>query len=641
MAQTILIKRSTGTATPGSLSAGELAYSDSSDKLFIGAPADSAVTVIGGKLFMDMLDHTAGTLTASSAIIADANSKVDVFKTGNITLTGSSNTLATTSGNLTITSAGSLDINHSGTIDLATQANELTIKDNEAASFEIKEGSNSYFKLVTTNSSEKIFLGKDTTIDGNGSSGGITISDGLIDMRTGTGSVSKIKFYCESGNAHFQTLQAAPHSASASNVLVLPSTGTTLATQDGSETFTNKSLTSPTITGTMGAAAATFSGTATFAGGASGVSITQGAISIKNGGAQSYIDFYCETSNAHYARLQAPAHSAFSGNVTITLPAAATTLVGRTTTDTLTNKTLTSPDINTPDIDGGTIDGTAINSSSIGASTPSTGAFTAVTVDNLNINGNTISSTSGDIALSPTGSGVINASTSRITGVVDPTGAQDAATKAYVDAVKVGLDFKDSVRVASTGNLTISGPGAAIDGVSLTSGDRVLLKNQTTGSQNGIYSWNGAASTMTRATDADSNAEVTAGLFVFVEEGTANSDNGYVLTTDGSITVGSTALTFTQFSGAGQIVAGDAMSKSGNTLNVNDDNVTLEVASDALRIKGITATAVGDLLVGQASNAGYTRLVKPSGNATAHDYILSMNTSGSAQWSNTLDGGSF
>ena len=642
MAQTILIKRSTGTATPGSLSAGELAYSDSSDKLFIGAPADSAVTVIGGKLFMDMLDHTAGTLTASSAIIADANSKVDVFKTGNITLTGSSNTLATTSGNLTITSAGSLDINHSGTIDLATQANELTIKDNEAASFEIKEGSNSYLKFVTTNSAEKIFLGKNTTIDGNGSSGGITISDGLIDMRTGTGSVSKIKFYCESGNAHFQTLQAAPHSASASNVLVLPSTGTTLSTQDGTETLTNKSLTAPTITGTMGAAAATFSGTVSFAGGASaGVSITQGGIAIKNGGTQSYVDFYCEVSNAHYARLQAPAHSAFSGNVTITLPTTTSTLVGRTSTDTLTNKTLTSPDINTPDIDGGTIDGTAINNSTIGASTPSTGAFTAVTVDNLNINGNTISSTSGDIALSPTGSGVINASTSRITGVVDPTGAQDAATKAYVDAVKVGLDFKDSVRVASTANLTISGPGAAIDGVTLTSGDRVLLKDQSTGSQNGIYLFNGAASAMTRATDADASSEVTSGLFVFVEEGTANSDNGYVLTTDGSITVGSTALTFTQFSGAGQIVAGTAMTKTGNTLDVAVDDKTIEVSSDALRLKGITATAVGDLLVGQASNAGYTRLVKPSGNATAHDYILSMNTSGAAQWSNTLDGGSF
>ena len=146
---------------------------------------------------------------------------------------------------------------------------------------------------------------------------------------------------------------------------------------------------------------------------------------------------------------------------------------------------------------------------------------------------------------------------------------------------------------------------------------------------------------MTRATDADASSEVTSGLFVFVEEGTANSDNGYVLTTDGSITVGSTALTFTQFSGAGQIVAGTAMTKTGNTLDVAVDDKTIEVSSDALRLKGITATAVGDLLVGQASNAGYTRLVKPSGNATAHDYILSMNTSGAAQWSNTLDGGSF
>jgi len=81
-------------------------------------------------------------------------------------------------------------------------------------------------------------------------------------------------------------------------------------------------------------------------GSTNGVSITQGAISIKNGGAQSYIDLYCESSNAHYARILAPAHSAFSGNITLTLPAATDTLVGKATTDTLTNKTLTSPKIN-------------------------------------------------------------------------------------------------------------------------------------------------------------------------------------------------------------------------------------------------------------------------------------------------------
>ena len=87
-------------------------------------------------------------------------------------------------------------------------------------------------------------------------------------------------------------------------------------------------------------------GTTTF-GGASGVSISQGAVSIKNNGTQSYVDFYCESSNAHYARLQAPAHSAFSGNITLTLPATTDTLVGKTTTDTLTNKTLTSAVLNT------------------------------------------------------------------------------------------------------------------------------------------------------------------------------------------------------------------------------------------------------------------------------------------------------
>ena len=270
-------------------------------------------------------------------------------------------------------------------------------------------------------------------------------------------------------------------------------------------------------------------GTTTF-GGASGVSISQGAIVIKNGGTQSYVDFYCESSNAHYVRLQSPAHSAYSGNVTVTLPATTATLVGTDTTDTLTNKTLTSPDINTPDIDGGTADGIVIGGNTAAAGTFTTVVGTSADIDNVFIDGNTISTqnANGNLVLSPNGTGTVTVPS----GYKDRSGfgATSLVSKEYVDAVKVGLDFKDSVRVASTADVTISGPGAAIDGISLSSGDRVLLKNQSTASQNGIYSWNGAASAMTRTTDADASSEVTAGMFVFVEEGTVNADQGFVLT---------------------------------------------------------------------------------------------------------------
>lgn len=142
----------------------------------------------------------------------------------------------------------------------------------------------------------------------------------------------------------------------------------------------------------------------------------------------------------------------------------------------------------------------------------------------------------------PTASVALNSQ--KITGLADPTSAQEAATKAYVDATKTGFDLKDSVRAASTATVTVASPGASIDGVSLTAGDRILLKNQSTGSENGIYVWNGAAVPATRATDADSAAEVTAGMATVVEEGTANADAFYYLTTNNPIVVGTTALTF-------------------------------------------------------------------------------------------------
>lgn len=154
----------------------------------------------------------------------------------------------------------------------------------------------------------------------------------------------------------------------------------------------------------------------------------------------------------------------------------------------------------------------------------------------------------------------------RIAGLADPVNSQDAATKAYVDAARTGLDAKESVRAATTGNITLSGL-QTIDGVALAAGNRVLVKNQTSASQNGIYV--AASGSWARAADADSSAEVTPGLFTFVEEGTANGVTGWVLSTTGAITLGTTALAFVQFSGAGTIQAGSGLLMNGGVLSVN------------------------------------------------------------------------
>ncbi len=149
----------------------------------------------------------------------------------------------------------------------------------------------------------------------------------------------------------------------------------------------------------------------------------------------------------------------------------------------------------------------------------------------------------------------------------DPTSPLHAATKQYVDAVAQGADLKASCRVATIVNIALSGV-QTIDGVALTVNDRVLVKNQTTAKDNGIYAVQSGA--WLRATDADTSAKVSSGMFTFVEEGTTNADNGWVLITDGNIALGTTALTFTQFSGAGQVVAGSNIIKTGNTISVAD-----------------------------------------------------------------------
>jgi len=210
-----------------------------------------------------------------------------------------------------------------------------------------------------------------------------------------------------------------------------------------------------------------------------------------------------------------------------------------------------------------------------------------------------------------------NAGTETITGTwtfnnnvtvpLVPTAGAHAASKQYVDNIATGLDFKQSVRVAATANITLSGT-QTIDGIAVVAGNRVLVKNQTTGSQNGIYVV--AAGAWTRSLDADNTPanEVTSGMYAFVEEGTANADTGWVLATNDPITLGSTALVFTQFTGTGELIAGGGLTKTGSTIAVG--------TASAARIV-INATNI-DLATTAISAGTYNQLtVDTYGRATA------------------------
>lgn len=179
------------------------------------------------------------------------------------------------------------------------------------------------------------------------------------------------------------------------------------------------------------------------------------------------------------------------------------------------------------------------------------------------------------------------------------------AIKAYVDGLSQGLSIKQSVRVATAtalatntylaGVITETANGAlTIDGVAVDNGDRVLIKDEGTAANNGIYivTSKGSAGTpfvLTRSSDMNTNSEIP-GAFTFVEDGTVNDAAGFVVASAGPFTIGTTAINWTQFSGAGQITAGAALTKSGNTLDVAVDGSTIEISSDALRIKddGVT-----------------------------------------------------
>jgi len=381
------------------------------------------------------------------------------------------------------------------------------------------------------------------------------------------------------------------------------------ATLDGTETLTNKSLTSPTITGT-GAIAGTFTGNITgdVTGNVSGSSgsTTGNAASVTNGVyTTSKISVLAATSSAELAGVISDETGSgllvFATSPTLTTPvlgvATATSVNGTTipssktlvvTTDKLNVLAATSSSELAGIISDETGTGALVFANTPTLVTPVLGAATATSLV-----------LSGTIAMG----------THKITGLGTPTDGTDAATKNYVDSAAQGIDWKASVRAATTASITLASDlenGDVLDGITLATGDRVLVKNQSTGSENGIYvvKVSGAPD---RSTDADTGAEVTANFAVFVEEGTANADQGYVLTNDGAITVGTTALAFTQFTGLGQITAGTGLDKTGNTLDIDSTVVTLTgtqtLTNKTLTSPTLTTPDLGTPSAGTLTNA--------------------------------------
>ncbi len=741
---TIKIKRSNSAAAPAStLSAGELAYSEDSSKLFYGNIAGNANLILGGKLYTDMLDQTAGTLTASSAILVDSNSKIDNFLVDNLQLNG--NQISSSSGDVDIAPAANLDID-AGTIDLSTQATQFTVIDNSATSMTIAEGNNTYITIDTTNSAERILFSKNVEFDGVVNIDGSIDLDGLSDfggyattnINIDSGAIDGTPIGANSASTGaFTTLSASSTATLSSNATVGGTLGVTgvatfathavfgdsdiiklgdasdltlyhdgtnsyitnatgalkLATETSGIAVTIGHTTSETtvadnltvsgdaaVTGTLGVTGvATLSSNATVGGtlGVTGVisstthidmpdsaNIKLGTgddLQLYHDGTNSYITnsegalkLATETSGIAVTIGHSTSETTVADNLTVAGDAAVTGTLGVTGATTVAAITASG----TATLNGNVVLGNAAGSDTVTAAnvTTHTGQYN---LDNLRLDGNTISSTdsNGNITLSPHGTGTVTVPSS----YKDRSGfgSNSLATKEYVDAVKTGLDVKSSCIMATTADLsytysngssgvgatlTASGNGAVtIDGIATaTANQRILVKDQDDAEENGIYyvsTASGVSATLvlTRTTDADTATEFNGGAFTFVEQGTTNADSGWVMTQDSAITFGTTEIDWSLFSLAGSIMAGDALQKSGNVLNWADDNITLEVSSDTARIKGITATAVGDLLIGAASNAGYTALAK----AAANNSFLTMGTAGTASWTTTIDGGTF
>lgn len=266
---------------------------------------------------------------------------------------------------------------------------------------------------------------------------------------------------------------------------------------------------------------------------------------------------------------------------------------------------------------------------------------TARTINGTSFNGSAnITITAANPNALTIGSGLTGTSYDGSGAVTIAVDTSVIATRTYVDTAIQGVDWKNSVRAATTTNGTLStayANGSVIDGVTLVTGDRILIKNQTAGAENGIYTVN-ASGAPTRATDADAASELTGGVAVFVEEGTTQADTGWVITINGTPTLGTTAITWAQFTSLGQITAGNGLTKTGNSIDVvgttnrivaNADSIDIDanyVGQTSITTVGTISTGTWSGSFGTVSGANLTNLTAANLTGTIPSTVLGNST---------------
>lgn len=677
MASIIRIKRSSVSGNPSTLGAGELAYSNltdngsnGGDRLYIGMGTETSGNaanhiVIGGKYFTDMLDHSKGVLTASSALITDSSSKLDNLKVDNLDLNG--NTISTTdsNGNLTLspngtgyvsipstqaatsTTSGALvvggGVGIAGALYVGSSISAQSASFASINSTPIGDTTPSTGAFTTLSASSTLTVTGEATFNGGVKIGSDTLAEYIYDTVGGavTGGTGITITNSDAGNTSTVSItntgvtagsyggttaipvltineQGQITSASTASITtslgIAADTGTdTIALASDTLTFAggegiDTSINSSTNTITIAAEDASTSnkGVASFAD--ADFNVSSGAVELKDTVVKSVTtDSGALTPSTHgFSILGGEGIDVTHSGTTITVAGedASTSNKGVASFDT-NNFTVTSGEVSAKSITLGS------STLSLGSTTTAIAGLTELTVDNLNFNGNTITSTdtNGDIILNPNGTGKVDVSGAIITGIAEPVNPTDAATKNYVDTVAEGLHVHEAAHCATTdtlaalsggtvtynngtngvgATLTLSSGLTAIDGHTLTNGDRILVKNENTQAHNGMYVRT-SATVLTRASDFDTGAEIGGGDFTFVENGTTYGNTGWVQTIE-VVTVGTDNIIFQQFSGTGTFTAGNGLTISGTEFNVVGTANRITVNPDSI---DIASTYVG------------------------------------------------